>query len=62
MDVRTNHDFSSQTLTVRVQVWEEEERQVRSALAARICPECGARLVAAGGCLECPACGWAACS
>lgn len=25
------------------------------------CPECGTRLVRAGGCLGCPACGWGKC-
>ena len=46
----------------RARQWEEEERQVRQAIARLVCPECGARLMAAGGCLECPSCGWAACA
>jgi hypothetical protein len=25
------------------------------------CPECGTRVVRAGGCLGCPACGWGKC-
>jgi hypothetical protein len=62
MDVRINHVVSTYELAVRVQTWEEKERQVREAIAAGTCPECGSRLVAAGGCLECPCCGWAACS
>lgn len=62
MEVPVTHVSSSHALAVRVQAWEEQDRQLREAVASGTCPECGAPLAAAGGCLECPCCGWAACS
>jgi len=41
MDVPINHVVSTYELAVRVQTWEEKERQVQEAIAAGTCPECG---------------------
>jgi hypothetical protein len=45
----------------------EQAHQVAQILTRRPvsvdgCPECGGQLIRQGGCMECPACGWSACS